>query len=255
MAAHIIVVDNDESIREFLTAALSGEGWEVFSYDYAHVNLAALQQQHSDLIILDFTKPSGGAGWELLQLLKMEDTTANIAILITTTASQLSVELKSYLLARYIQVVTKPFDLESFLALVQDTLSLANERKVLFSSDRILPILLVEDTEYVREAVATILRLEGYPVVTVNNGLLALNALSSAEYCLILLDMAMPIMGGLEFLRAYEGQLRPHIPVVIFSSDESVRTSILPAFVIGTLAKPFEISDLLEVVGRYAQPA
>ena len=68
---------------------------------------------------------------------------------------------------------------------------------VVLSRDRSFPILVVEDTEDLREGLATVLRLEGYHVVTADNGLLALDAVYDAEYCLILLDIAMPIMDGL----------------------------------------------------------
>lgn len=254
MAAHIMVIDDDETIREFLTLCLGDEGWEVSAYDYAHIDLAAVKQLRPDLIILDFNSMSGGMGWELLQLLKMEDTTANIPVLITTTAFHLSAELRGYLLARYIQVVDKPFDLGSFLLLIHHTLSLASQAGTTLTSDRPLPILVVEDAEPLREALAAILRLEGYQVVTADNGRVALESVSSGDYCLILLDIAMPVLDGFEFLKAYDRQLRPHTPVIILSGEYGVMQQVLPSFVIDALTKPFEFDHLLSVVKKYAQP-
>ena len=43
--------------------------------------------------------------------------------------------------------------------------------------------------------------LEGFQVATADNGLLALEAVYTAEHCLIFLDIQMPIMDGLEFLK------------------------------------------------------
>jgi len=254
MAARIVVIDNDAGIREFLAFGLKDEGYQVSTYAYAAINLAALDQLMPDLIILDFNVRDGGIGWELLQLLKMDDTTANIAILITTTLVDVSAELRDYLFTRFIRVVDKPFDLDIFLPLVKKTLELAGQAGTLFSSDRRLPILVVEDTEDLRETLTTILRLEGYPVVTADNGLLALDAVSRADYCLILLDIAMPVMDGFEFLAAYDQQLRPHTPVIITSGEPDSVVKALPSFVIGVLRKPYGISNLLALVKKYAQP-
>jgi DNA-binding response OmpR family regulator len=181
MEARIVVIDNDEGIRHLFTVIFNHGGWQVFSYDYAHIDLVILQQLKPDLIILDFNIRENGAGWEFLRTLKMEDTTANIPILITTTLIRLSAEMQGYLLTRYIRVVNKPFDLDPFLLLVRHTLTLASWAGVISFRDRSSPILVVEDTEDLREALATVLRLEGYQVVTADNGLLALDAVSSTR--------------------------------------------------------------------------
>jgi len=254
MEARIVVVDNDDDMRELFNLCLNDAGWEVFSYDYAHIKLSSLKQLHPDLIILDFNKVDGGTGWEFLQLLKMDDTTAKIPILVVTASSPLSLEVQGYLLARYIQVVKKPFELDAFDSIVRKSLTLARQTTTLFSSDRPLPILVVEDAESLRETLATLLMFEGHQVVTVENGLLALEALYHAEYCLILLDLSMPIMDGYEFLRAYDRQLRPHVPVIILSGEQVLTIRPLPSFVVDTLSKPFEISHLVALVGKYAQP-
>lgn len=254
MTARIIVIDNDAGIREFLTFSLNDEGYQVFAYDYAGIDLAALEQLKLDLIILDFNIRDGGTGWELLQLLKMDEATANIPVLVITTSVNVPAELRDYLFTRFIRIVDKPFDLDIFLPLVQKTLQLAGQAGTLFSSDRSLPILVVEDGESLREALTTVLRLEGYTVVTADNGLLALAAVSRADHCLILLDMAMPVMDGFEFLAAYGRQLRPHTPVIIISGHLGGATGGLPPFVIDVLPKPFEVGHLLALVKKYALP-
>lgn len=113
---------------------------------------------------------------------------------------------------------------------------------------------MVDDTEVLRSAIETILQLEGYLVVTADNGLGALDALAHGEYCLILLDIAMPIMDGFEFLKAYDLQLRSHSPVIIISGEENIQLSALPSFVMDVISKPFDISHLLQAVEKYAQP-
>ncbi|MEP6986020.1 MAG: response regulator, partial [Chloroflexota bacterium] len=91
-------------------------------------------------------------------------------------------------------------------------------------------------------------------VVTADNGLVALDTVSRADHCLILLDMMMPVMNGLEFLRAYEQQPRPHAPVIVLSAEQDIRSRGLPAFVVDVLPKPFPIAHLLSRVSEFAQP-
>jgi DNA-binding response OmpR family regulator len=254
MEASILVIDNDKSMRDLFTVCLIRAGWQVFSYPYAQINLAALEQYGPDLIILDFDLQNGGKAWEFLQLLKMDDTTARIPIMITTTASHLSAEVRGYLLTRYISVVHKPFDLKTFVALVQKTLTQASQAGDIFSGDRSLPILVVDDTKALRETITTVLGLEGYQVVNAENGLVALETVSRADHRLILLDIVMPIMNGYEFLSAYNRQLRPHSPVIIFSGEPDIETRVLPSFVVEVIPKPFEISHLLGLVEKFVQP-
>ena len=252
--ARIIVIDNDDRIRDLFTTSLKKEGWQVFNFAYAQIDLAAVEQYHPDLIILDFNLRDDGIGWAFLQLLKMDDTTAKIPILITTTAIHLSADIQDYLVTRYIRVVRKPFDLNAVLTLIRKTLTEARQAGALFSGDRTLPILVVDDAEDLRDTIIEVLRLEGYRVVTAYNGLMALDTVSGADYCLILLDLAMPVMNGYEFLIAYDQQLRPHIPVIILSAEAKIDFHVLPTFVVDVLPKPFFIGRLLEVVSKYAEP-
>jgi len=254
MDAHIIIIDNDDHTRDALASSLKSEGWQVFGQTYAHVDLALLEQHHPDLMILDFNPTDVGTGWELLQLLKMNDQTAKIPVIITTAAFQLPVEIRNYLLSRFISVVSKPLDLISFVKLVENTLKLASRAGELFLGDRTLPILVVDDSDDLRDVTTTVLRMEGYRVVTAYNGQVALDTVSQADYCLILLDLSMPIMNGHEFLSAYQRQLRPHSPVIILSAEKYIETQDFPYFVVGVVPKPFHIAYLLRFVEKYAQP-
>lgn len=255
MGKRIVIIDNDERICELFARPVQEKGWQISNYSYANYDLATVEQDNPDLIIIDFSLRDGGGGWEILQLLKMENETAKIPILITTALFQLSASVQDYLVTRFITVARKSLDSETFIALVHKTLEQASQSTSLFLGDRTLPILLVDDTEDIREDITTVLRMEGYRVVTADNGLVALDRVSRADYCLILLDIDMPVMNGFEFLSAYERQLRPHSPVIIVSGHQDVRFNSLPIFVVDTLPKPFSIDPLLAAVGKYAQPA
>ena len=83
-------------------------------------------------------------------------------------------------------------------------------------------ILVVEDDKDLNAAYKLILEKSGYSVKVAYDGKSALEALKSFEPDLILLDLLMPIMGGLEFLQNYElTQKHPDVKVLIFTNMEN----------------------------------
>jgi len=69
-------------------------------------------------------------------------------------------------------------------------------------------VLIVEDEQPLREAFALLLKSEGYEVALAENGQVALKKLKSFKPHLVLLDMLMPVMSGLDFLKRAQ-RVRP----------------------------------------------
>ena len=111
-------------------------------------------------------------------------------------------------------------------------------------------ILVVDDNEQIRVAVADILEDEGYPVAHAEDGLDALEKLRTG-LCprLILLDLMMPHMDGATFRRhqAQDPSLA-NIPVVVVSADWRIHQVARDLGVAGALPKPFSAKALLDVV-------
>jgi len=83
-------------------------------------------------------------------------------------------------------------------------------------------ILIVEDDKDLNNAYKIILESENYNVASAFNGKEALAALDDFEPDLILLDLLMPIMGGLEFLQHYDlTNKHPDVKVLIFTNMEN----------------------------------
>jgi CheY-like chemotaxis protein len=83
-------------------------------------------------------------------------------------------------------------------------------------------ILVVEDDRDLNNAYDIILRNEGYNVATAYDGRQALNKAKTFEADLILLDLLMPVMGGLEFLQHYDLQGKhKNVKVLIFTNMEN----------------------------------
>lgn len=111
-------------------------------------------------------------------------------------------------------------------------------------------ILIVDDEFSIAETVADILSWEGYSTVTAANGELALAQIEKKRPDLILLDYMMPVMDGLQMLRALRAnpELRS-IPVVIMTAAPPGlgREDRLWN---GLLSKPFDAEQLLRQVRK-----
>jgi len=82
-------------------------------------------------------------------------------------------------------------------------------------------ILVVEDDRDLNKAYCIILRHEGHDVVAAFDGKEALAKLNDFEPELVLLDLLMPIMGGLEFLQKWEHEKPKEVKVLIFTNMEN----------------------------------
>ncbi|HTK95511.1 MAG TPA: response regulator, partial [Terriglobales bacterium] len=112
-------------------------------------------------------------------------------------------------------------------------------------------ILVVDDEPNVLVTMSAILRQEGYDVDEADGGALALAALQSKSYDLVLTDLNMPVVDGMAVLEAVQKQA-PSTVTVVITGYASVHTA-LRALQLGAyeyLLKPTEIEDLKQAVRR-----
>jgi two-component system, chemotaxis family, chemotaxis protein CheY len=114
------------------------------------------------------------------------------------------------------------------------------------------PVLVVEDDEVISMTVASLLREEGYAVVTAANGQAALECIARERPCLILLDMEMPVMDGWSFAAAYRQTPGPHAPILMLTAAHDAHHRAAEILADGVIDKPFDIDDLLQQVAEHA---
>jgi CheY-like chemotaxis protein len=115
-------------------------------------------------------------------------------------------------------------------------------------------VLVVEDNDDIRDAVAESLGDAGYGVWVAANGVIALRALRESPDlpCLILLDLMMPVMDGAEFLQEMRSDPRlSALPVVLVTADGNAITKAAALGTHGGLRKPVQLNDLLATVSKY----
>ena len=126
MATRIMVINNSDDILALFDKILTTDECEVFSRLFLNLNLHDVRKIQPDLIILDYDFGREGEGWEFLQLLRMEDTTALIPVLICTTDIKLVEDIADYLATKKVTILRKPFERHDLLNAVQ--LSFQNNR-------------------------------------------------------------------------------------------------------------------------------
>jgi len=120
-------------------------------------------------------------------------------------------------------------------------------------------ILLVDDEPTVRKTIADLLRSAGHTVVEAEGPMAGLSRLADHAVDLVLTDLAMPDMNGIELSQTIKLQ-SPTLPVVLLTGwgNRAVRQELLRGTVDALLGKPVTLDELLDCVetciGREASP-
>ena len=110
-------------------------------------------------------------------------------------------------------------------------------------------ILLVEDEEICRQNLKRILNKEGYSVDESTSGVNALKLLNQQEYDLVLTDLKMKTVDGMEVLRASKA-LYPHTEVIMITGYATVHSAVeaMREGAYHYIAKPFQLNEVRKIV-------
>ncbi len=127
------------------------------------------------------------------------------------------------------------------------------------SDHRPATLLLVEDQELNRDLARAVLEKAGHIVVSVNNGAAAVDAVKARTYDVVLMDVQMPIMDGIEATRRIRNLGDPFCRVPILAMTANVLPSqvaeLFAAGMNGHIGKPFRQRDLLNAVAHHGRAA
>ena len=108
-------------------------------------------------------------------------------------------------------------------------------------------VLIVDDSATVRKFVSVSLSMQGFTVVTACDGMDALEKLSKAKFSLVITDLNMPTMDGLEFIKAIRENPEFHdLPVIILTSltDQATKEEGAKLGVKSYVVKPFSLEKI-----------
>lgn len=112
-------------------------------------------------------------------------------------------------------------------------------------------ILVVDDEKLIRDVLADFLSLEGYVVRTAEDGSAAIGELDRSRYDMVISDLKMPNMGGLELLKEVSAK-SPETLTVIMTGFGTVETAIdaMKRGAYDYILKPFKVEEIVHIVQR-----
>jgi len=111
MQSKVLIIDDDAMIREVFTLALKQHGYAAVQAANGKQGLATARTNSPSLILLDLDMP-GISGWETMELLQADETTAGIPVVLATSCEVLPALVRKAGFRGYLQ---KPVTLSMFI--------------------------------------------------------------------------------------------------------------------------------------------
>ena len=267
--ASILVVDDNETNRIILVEMLGRWGMQIVTAKDAREALEILVRSGNraprfSAVISDLQMPDMD-GFELVENIRKSVQFGQIPVLLLSSSVQQGEQERCRQLG-ISAYLAKPIQPSELLNAILSALSLhASEpnqtqdktQEVLPQSDRRqgMKVLLAEDNAVNRTLATRLLQKHGHTVVVVENGREALEALERETVDLVLMDVQMPEMDGLEAtaaIREKEKKTGHHLPIIALTAHamKGDREKCLAAGTDDYLTKPIRTADLFAVVER-----
>ncbi len=212
--------------------------------------LEALNKKHYDLLLLDLHMPIKDGHQAAQEIRASKKAYSDIPIIILTAAAIKGEQEKcsSYDISAYL---TKPFKAKDVLEAVY---TIFEPKEPLVGKQH--PILLIEDNKINQVVAQSVLSKSDYTVVVADSGAEALKEVQKQKFGLILIDLNLPDMDGIELcqiIQKNETYLSQTSPMVALSGDvlESTIQKCKENGMVDFLAKPFKQTELLQIVQKY----
>jgi signal transduction histidine kinase/CheY-like chemotaxis protein len=266
----VLIVDDNRTNRLILEGLVRHWGMNPTVVSDGEKALAALSDALSanepySLILTDMHMP-GMDGFSLVQEIKKQPCLSTSTIMMLTSGGQRgdTQRCKELGIAAYLVKPVRQSELRGAIERILDSKKQAGGAPMVTSSLRearrdtkqSLQILVAEDNRINQLLAVRLLEKRGHHVVVAGNGRLALSALEKQRFDLVLMDVQMPEMGGLEAtqqLRAQEKETGRRQTVVAMTAMamKGDRERCLAAGLDGYLSKPIRPQQLDEVLESY----
>jgi PAS domain S-box-containing protein len=266
---HVLVVDDNETNRFILSEILAS--WQMRATTVANADgaLKALQKAGEEgdpfqLLLTDALMPETD-GFGLAQQVSRDDRFGRLKmILLTSGAPAVRGRAANVFAAKLAKPVKQSDLLDAIVSVFATTTASRKQRAkdTAASADqpgKALRILVAEDNPTNQALVAALLKQKGHRVTIVGNGRLAADRAVLETFDVVLMDVQMPEMGGLEataLIREHERTTGGHLPIIALTARAMAgdREQCLAAGMDAYVPKPLRSEDLFSaidaVVGR-----
>ena len=259
----VLIVDSDATSRQIFTVQFEAWGMKAITASSAKEALLIIETEDSyfDLGILEM-QAAGLNGIELAQAIREIPFKGDIPFILVSTVGKVNDLPKGLFDAQ----LSKPVKLTDLFELVLGVMSEnRNKQKNVAAhsidkklSDKLpLRILSAEDNPTNQELVVTVMRKMGYTIDAVENGKKALEIMEHNTYDIILMDVQMPVMNGMEatyeIIKKYSENERPFIIALTANAMPGDRERFLEAGMVDYLSKPIRFKDVQDVLIRWGR--
>ena len=218
----VLLIEENEHLRELIRSNLEQDGFKVYTAENGPAGIEAVGKLKLRLIILDMPEQLE----QVVSALKHDLDTTHIPVFILTEADTDESQKRASEVGAD-SYITKPITEENLGKIIRVKLenSEAAIKKAQKKAKHVkrIPILLIDDDDIVRELVKHWLHVDDFEVYTAADGLSGIQAARKYKPRLILLDVMMPVMDGLEVLQNLKHNKKTkHIPVFMLTAKSLV---------------------------------
>lgn len=257
----VLIVDDNQTNRHILKLQFDLWGLKPMLAASGKEALDIIENEVTfDLIVLDLQMPEMD-GIELAGLIKNINIKGSVPLLLLSSSGDLGY-VKGELFAGQL---SKPVRLKELFQEVLQIMTEASKKEnnqvkageidFQLSERYPLRILIAEDNMINQKLVISLLNLMGYKVDSVINGIEALNILNKKDFDIILMDIQMPEMSGIEatikIKETFPESKQPYIIAVTANAMVGDREKCIEAGMVDYMAKPININQLQSMIIKW----
>jgi CheY-like chemotaxis protein len=209
-SALALIVDDDERSRELLCLSLQEAGFRTIAVASGDEAVAQARRHHPEVITLDVFLPTID-GWDVLRLLKSDPATAEIPVVMVSISGDRG---KAFSLGA-VEHLVKPVE--------RDALWAALERRSFTTRVKTRPVnvLAIDDDQQQLDLFRAALEPHGFVVRAESSGKAGLLAAQKEQIDLVLLDLVMPDLSGIEVVAQLRADERTReVPILLVTGHE-----------------------------------
>jgi PAS domain S-box-containing protein len=266
----ILVVDDTPTNRDILRQQLEGWGALVTAFDSAPAAIEAVRNdvaagERFDVAILDHLMPEM-SGLDLAVLLRNDPATASLPVVMATSADLSAVRPQMERL-RIDEILVKPVRQSALLNAVLRSLGRLppdTAQTIVPTTDfpittHPLRILVAEDNAINQQVAVGLLAKLGHRADIADDGAEAIERVMAGEYDLVMMDMQMPRIDGLEATRQIRAlpsaKAKVRIIAMTANAMEGDRTTCLDAGMDDYISKPIDLRRLIDMLTKWSDRA
>ncbi|MBI4402178.1 MAG: response regulator [Nitrospirae bacterium] len=242
--ATILVVDDEQKICDVLRAVLSRHGHDVLTANTGRPALDLFRQRRPQITLLDLRMPDMD-GIEVLRQIRAVDPKASVVMLTEASVDALERQARALGVTDFLK---KGVSFETLVNDLDEVMKQQGQGATGKSKTGNL-ILVVDDEPMLRGLLSQFLTIRGYRVRTAKNGPEALAQVQQEQPRMVILDLYMPGMNGVEVLRQLRAQdYKGGAIALTASQDEQLLQETLDLGLVDVMGKPVDLERLALVI-------